>query len=117
MRSIWPRPIPIFKLYLVDVPEVLEVAREIAKSFRISKPVTYLGLDLRVSDIEGTFDIILVSNTLHMLGESESRRLLSKMFPHVAPGGSLVIQAQFLDDNRTRATLACAARPHPTLHY
>ena len=91
---------PDLQIYLVDVPEVLEVAREIAKSFRISKPVTYLGLDLRVSDIEGTFDIILVSNTLHMLGETESRRLLSKLFPHVAPGGSLVIQAQFLDDNR-----------------
>jgi SAM-dependent methyltransferase len=91
---------PDLQLYLIDVPEVLEVAREIATSFSISKPVTYLGLDLRVSDIEGTFDIVLVSNTLHMLGESESRRLLSRLYQHVAPGGSLVIQAQFLDDDR-----------------
>jgi ubiquinone/menaquinone biosynthesis C-methylase UbiE len=90
---------PGLQLYLVDVPEVLEVAREVAMSFRISKPVTYLGLDLRVTDIEGTFDIILVSNTLHMLGEAESRRLLSKLFPHVSQGGSLVVQAQFLNDD------------------
>jgi SAM-dependent methyltransferase len=91
---------PDLQLYLLDVPEVLEVAQDVAKSFRISQPVTYLGLDLRVSDIEGTFDIILVSNTLHMLGESESRRLLAKLYPHVSPGGSLVVQAQFLNDNR-----------------
>jgi SAM-dependent methyltransferase len=91
---------PDLQLYLIDVPEVLEVAREIATSFSISKPVTYLGLDLRVSDVKGAFDIVLVSNTLHMLGESESRRLLSRLYQHVAPGGSLVIQAQFLDDDR-----------------
>jgi SAM-dependent methyltransferase len=91
---------PDLQLYLVDVPEVLEVAKEVATSFSISKPVSYLGLDLRVSDIEGAFDIVLVSNTLHMLGEPESRRLLSRLYKHVTSGGSLVIQAQFLNDDR-----------------
>jgi SAM-dependent methyltransferase len=91
---------PDLQLYLADMPEVLEVARDVATSFRIKKPVTYLGLDLRVDDIEGTFDIILVSNTFHMLGESESRRLLSRLYPLVNQGGSLVVQAQYLDDNR-----------------
>lgn len=91
---------PDLQLYLVDVPEVLEVAREVAMSFKISKPVTYMGLDLRNNDIEGAFDIVLVSNTLHMLGEAESRRQLSRLLPHVTQGGSLVIQAQFLNDDR-----------------
>lgn len=91
---------PELQVYLVDVPEVLEVAREIATSFTIAQPITYFGLDLRVSDIEGAFDIVLVSNTLHMLGESESRRLLSRLHKHVRPGGSLVVQAQFLNDDR-----------------
>jgi SAM-dependent methyltransferase len=91
---------PDLQLYLADVPEVLEVARDVATSFRISKPVTYLGVDLRVDDIEGTFDIILVSNTFHMLGEAESRRLLSRLYPLVSHGGSLVVQAQYLNDNR-----------------
>ena len=69
-------------------------------SFKISKPVTYMGLDLRNNDIEGAFNIVLVSNTLHMLGEAESRRQLSRLLPHVTQGGSLVIQAQFLNDDR-----------------
>jgi hypothetical protein len=91
---------PDLQLSLADVPEVLEVAKGVATSFRISKPVTYLGLDLRVDDIEGTFDIILVSNTFHMLGEYESRRLVSRLYPLVSHGGSIVVQAQYLDDNR-----------------
>jgi SAM-dependent methyltransferase len=91
---------PALQLYLVDLPEVLEVAKDVAASFRINQPVTYLGLDLSVDDIEGAFDIVLVSNTLHMLGEAESRRLLSRLYPLVSHGGSLVVQAQYLDDNR-----------------
>ena len=91
---------PALRLSLVDLPEILEVARDVAMSFRIAQPVTYLGLDLRIDDIEGNFDIILVSNMLHMLGEAESRRLLSRLYPRLNPGGSLIIQAQFLDENR-----------------
>jgi hypothetical protein len=35
-----------------------------------------------------------------MLGEQESRKLLQRLSRSVAPGGSLVIQAQFLRDDR-----------------
>lgn len=90
---------PALHLYLADLPEVLEVAKEVEKSFRINRPVTYLGIDLRVEDIEGTYDIVLVSNTLHMLGESGCRQLLSRLYPLVSKGGSLVVQAQYLDEN------------------
>jgi SAM-dependent methyltransferase len=90
---------PDLQLYLVDVPEVLEVARDVAATFHLSKPVTYLGVDLRTDEIEGTFDLVLVSNTLHMLGEDESRRLLSRLYPLVSQGGSLVVQAQYLKEN------------------
>ena len=90
---------PDLELYLADVPEVLDVTREIAATFDISKPVTYLGVDLLVDDIEGSFDLILVSNTLHMLGESASRELLSRLYSLVSQGGSLVVQAQFLNED------------------
>lgn len=91
---------PDLHLHVADLPEILDVAKEIEASFRISRPVTYHGVDLRTDTVDGTFDLILVSNTLHMLGEVDSRKLLSTLYPLVNPGGSVVVQAQFLDENR-----------------
>lgn len=91
---------PALRLHSADLPEVLEVSREIEASFQISSPVTYHGVDLRTDTIDGTFDLVLVSNTLHMLGEKNSRALLSTVYSMVNPGGSVVVQANFLDEDR-----------------
>ncbi|MFR0359495.1 methyltransferase [Streptomyces sediminimaris] len=91
---------PELRLTLADLPEVLEIAREIEASFRIAQPVEYLGVDLRTDTIEGEYDLVLLSNTLHMLGEDASRELLASVRPLVRPGGSVVVQAQFLDEDR-----------------
>ncbi|WP_405792555.1 methyltransferase [Streptomyces sp. NBC_01506] len=91
---------PELWLTLADLPEVLEIAQEIEPSFRIAQPVTYLGVDLRTDTIEGEYDLVLLSNTLHMLGEEASRELLASVLPLVSPGGSVVVQAQFLDEDR-----------------
>lgn len=91
---------PDLRLTLVDLPEVLEITREIEASFRIAQPVEYLGIDLRTEKLEGGYDLVLLSNTLHMLGEQASRELLASVYPLVNPGGSVVVQAQFLDEDR-----------------
>lgn len=91
---------PALRLHSADLPEVLEVTREIEASFRIGSPVTYHSVDLRTDVVDGTFDLVLISNTLHMLGEKDSRALLSTVYPLVNPGGSIVVQANFLDEDR-----------------
>jgi 2-hydroxy-4-(methylsulfanyl)butanoate S-methyltransferase len=91
---------PALQLHLADLPAVLEVTREIEASYQIGSPVTYLEVDLRTDMVDGTFDLILVSNTLHMLGEENSRTLLSTLYPMVNPGGSVVVQANFLAEDR-----------------
>ena len=91
---------PALRLHAADLPEVLTVTREIEASFRIGAPVTYHGVDLRTDMVDGTFDLVLVSNTLHMLGEENSRALLSTLYSLVNPGGSIVVQANFLDEDR-----------------
>jgi SAM-dependent methyltransferase len=92
---------PELKLYLSDLPEVLEVAKEIKKRYHIENEVHYLPLDAIKDEIPGIYDMILVSNTLHMLGEQASCDLLKRLYKSINQGGSLVIQAQFLrDDHR-----------------
>jgi len=94
---------PRLRLCLADRPEVLDVAREIAERYDAAGRVRYHPLDLTRDALPGTHDVVLVSNALHVLGESASRELLRRLHAAVKPGGSLVIQAQYLDDDRRGA--------------
>ena len=92
---------PGLAIGLVDLPGVLDVAREVAGRYALPNPVTYHTLDALRDPIPGQHDLVLVSNILHMLAEDESRNLIRKLYQNVAPGGSLVIQGMFLDDPET----------------
>ena len=91
---------PSLRLVLIDHPQVLETTREIHARYPLENEIEYVPLDITEAEIPGSYDMILVSNTLHMLGEEESRRLLSRVRRHVNPGGSLVVQFQYLDEDR-----------------
>lgn len=91
---------PALSLYLLDFPEVLRVAEEIQGRYTLENDVHYLAADALKDDIPGQYDIILVSNTLHQLGPQVSAELVKRLYASVAPGGSLVIQARFLRDDR-----------------
>ena len=87
---------PNLELNLLDLPGVLEVAREVETRYDLKNRINYLPVDVTVEPIPGRYDLVLVSNTLHMLGERESRKLIGRLKENVNPGGSLVIQAQYL---------------------
>jgi SAM-dependent methyltransferase len=91
---------PALRLYLLDLPGVLEVAAEVQKRFGLPNETHFLPLDALKDEIPGSYDLVLVSNTLHMLGERESRKLIRRLHGSVNDGGSLVIQAQFLRDDK-----------------
>ena len=90
---------PGLRLFLLDLPGVLEVTREVEQRFALDNEVTYLPLDAMRDEIPGSYDAVLVSNTLHMLGEQQSRELIRRLHRSVKEGGSLIIQAQFLHDD------------------
>lgn len=91
---------PHLKIVLLDLPRVLEVAREVQQRYPLTNEIQYLPADALRDEIPGTYDVVLVSNTLHMLGEDASRKLIQKLHASVQPGGSIVIQAQYLRDDR-----------------
>ena len=91
---------PELALYLSDLPQVLEVAKEVQARYPLRNDIHYLPLDVLKDEIPGSYDMILVSNTLHMLGEETSRQLLKRLYKSVNRGGSLVVQAQYLNDDR-----------------
>lgn len=91
---------PSLELTLLDHPVVLETARDIEKRYNLKNVIRYLPLDASQDDIPGSYDIILVSNVLHGLGEDASRALIRRLYNSINHGGSLVIQAQYLRDDR-----------------
>jgi SAM-dependent methyltransferase len=91
---------PGLKLYLADHPVVLETAREIRARYPLENEIHYLPLDALKDEIPGSYDMILVSNMLHGLGEAASRGLLKRLYGSVNQGGSLIVQAQYLRDDR-----------------
>jgi SAM-dependent methyltransferase len=90
---------PDLVLYLLDLPAVLQVTKEVQARCAIGNEIHYLPLDVTKEEIPGSYDIILVSNTLHMLGEQASLELLKRLYKSVNQGGSVVVQAQFLNDD------------------
>jgi SAM-dependent methyltransferase len=91
---------PALHLHLLDFSEVLRVAREVQARYSLPNEVEYLAADALNDDIPGQYDLILVSNTLHQLGAQASAVLLKRLYNSVKPGGSLVVQARFLRDDR-----------------
>jgi SAM-dependent methyltransferase len=91
---------PTLTLNLLDLPGVLAVTKEVETRYELQNEIHYLPLDALRDQIPGSYDLVLISNTLHMLGEQASRGLIERVFQSVAPGGSLVIQAQYLRDDR-----------------
>jgi SAM-dependent methyltransferase len=91
---------PQLHLHLLDAPDVLAVAHEIQEQYALRNQVTYLPSDVVLEDIPGQYDLVLVSNTLHMLGPSESQKLIRRLHSRINAGGCLVIQAQYLRDDR-----------------
>lgn len=91
---------PELRLYLLDFPGVLQVTKEVQARYSLKNEVRYVPADAVQDNISGQYDLILVSNTLHQLGPQASSALVKRLYGSVTAGGSLVIQARFLRDDR-----------------
>jgi len=89
------------RLYLSDLPEVLEVTRTILSRYYLQNEVIYLPLDAAKDAIPGAYDLILASNMLQCFDKPARSKLLRRLHQALNPGGSLVVQAQYLQENRT----------------
>ena len=86
---------------LLDWPGPLAVARARAAETGLSNRIEFVEGDARTYATEARFDTVVLSHVLHMLGPDESKVLLRRLRGFVSPGGRLVIQAQFLNEDRT----------------
>ncbi|MEM4408923.1 MAG: class I SAM-dependent methyltransferase [Candidatus Caldarchaeum sp.] len=99
----WMKMYPKLTSTLVDIPRVLEIAEDHARSAGVYercefKPGNFYDMDLG----RGIYDLALVANVLQMYGEDEARMLMGKVFSALSPRGLLVIHGYATDDSETQ---------------
>ena len=81
-----------------DREAALEVARQIAASVRYGTRLSCYPGDLFDSPVPGTFDVIWVSNVIHLFSPADNTTLFRKLKRGLNPGGRILLQDTFLMD-------------------
>lgn len=88
---------PEVRVTAVDWPKVLTVTKDTAERFGLKDRFCFIPGDLLSADFGSGYDVATIGHILHSEGEVRSRKLLSKIFHALAPGGTIAI-AEFLVD-------------------
>ena len=82
---------------VLDRPEVLKVAREMADAYGVADRLTVQPADMFREPIPPA-DVVLLSNILHDWDVAECRALIARCAASLRPGGVLLIHDVFLND-------------------
>jgi len=97
---------PGLKAVVFDSAKTLEVARANIAKAGLSQRVSVQAGDAFKDDLGGPYDIVLLSNIVHVYSEEENRRLVARGAQALAPGGRICIKDFILDPRRTGPTKA-----------
>jgi ubiquinone/menaquinone biosynthesis C-methylase UbiE len=84
---------------VADRPAALKVAQEIAASHPGRSRLSFAAVDFMKDPLPGRFDVVWVSNIIHIYSPDENQALLKKIARTLNPGGRVLIQDAFLRDS------------------
>ena len=90
---------PALRAVVVDRPEVLKVAAEMATAYGVADRLECRAGDMFRDALPAGADAVLLSNVLHDWDVPECRTLIGRCAAALAPGGRLLIHDVFLDDD------------------
>ncbi|MDI6792411.1 MAG: methyltransferase [bacterium] len=93
---------PDLRVTIIDLPQVTEIAKEKIAQDNLTDQITLLPGDLREIDWGSSeFDLVLLSNIIHMYDPETNRRLVKKAACALKEGGRLVIHDYVLRQEGT----------------
>lgn len=92
---------PPLKVTVLDLSDVLPIARRHVKRVGMLENFTFQPGDLHQTDFGYGFDLVLISNICHMLSPAMNRALIRKSFRALTSGGKLAVHDFILNDQRT----------------
>ena len=98
---------PQLSAAVFDLPQVIEgiTAGQVAAA-GLQGRISLLKGDYLKDDIGSGYDLVLISNIIHSLGERGNRTLIGKAFRALIPGGRIVVKDFLLDENRVTPPFA-----------
>ncbi|MBK1702986.1 methyltransferase [Halochromatium glycolicum] len=97
---------PKLQATVVDLPDIVAIAREIIDELGVSDRVTTLPGDFNEDVLPDGNDVVLISGVLHRETESGCRALIDRARDALAPGGMLVISDVLTDANGSTPAFA-----------
>ncbi|MFZ5996515.1 MAG: methyltransferase [Nitrospirota bacterium] len=85
---------------IFDLPETINVAKEMVKKSGL-KNISFIKGNIFSDSINGTYDLILMSQLLHAFSVEESLIALRRCKEALTPGGRVVIHEFFIDTTMT----------------
>jgi predicted O-methyltransferase YrrM len=95
---------PGLRSTIIDLPQTLEVAKEVIESFELSDRIDCKPGDIYqdlMLPLRNDVDLFWVSHIIHQEGYEENSRLMKRIYKYLVPKGRIIINDHFLDDSRT----------------
>jgi SAM-dependent methyltransferase len=83
---------------VADRPAALKVARAIAANHPSQDRLSFAPVDFMRDSVPQGFDVVWLSNVIHIYSPAENIALFKRVAKALAPGGRLIIQDSFLTD-------------------
>jgi len=90
---------PGLKATVFDLPQPIEIARENIRRHGLSDRIGTMAGNFLKEDIGSGYDFIWISQILHSHTEEQCRLIIEKSVAALNPGGQVVIQDFFLNDD------------------
>jgi ubiquinone/menaquinone biosynthesis C-methylase UbiE len=92
---------PQLHVTVFDRPYMIKAAMLKAFNKGIITKINLVAGDFFKDDFGGPYDIVFLSNIIHIFGEAENKSLLEKITKALNANGRLLIVDRFLEDDRT----------------
>jgi len=94
------RKYPHMRATVADLPLTLEASREYIARYDMQGRVNTAPVDLYADaafDFGSGYDVMLVSNVLHMAGPEDNEAMIGKLAKHLDAGGMMIVHESFID--------------------
>jgi len=96
------RSAPGVTVEVLDREETVALARRTAEDAGLAESVTARAGDALEADLGGPFDVVFLSNFVHIYSAERNRELVARCAAALVPGGRLAVKDFLLEPDRTR---------------
>jgi cyclopropane fatty-acyl-phospholipid synthase-like methyltransferase len=90
---------PLLKATVYDLPTTRPFAEKTIAKFKLQDRIAFRDVDYLAEEIEGTYDVVWLSQILHGEGSEDCRKIIRKAVSVLEPGGMILIHDFILNNS------------------